>query len=264
MVVAVASPRIDFRPLNAVGVWLRHYVAFRSGWLIETTGIVVEPAFILLAIGFGVGRFVNNIAPGMTYQEFVAPGIIMGSAMWHALFQCSWGAYQRMKTHHIYETMLVAPVNLTEIALGEIAWAATLSLMTTAAVLAAAAAFGLIDSAWAVFILPVGLITGLMFGGMGLVFASIAPSSHTLTLVFTMVGTPLFFASGAFFPISSLPDWVEPIAWSLPLTPATHAARAFATGEVAWINALQVLYVVGLALLFFAIAARLLRRKLIV
>ena len=264
MAVAILHRRIDFRPRNVAGVWMRHYVAFRSGWLVESTAIVLEPMFILLAVGFGIGRFVSDIAPGLTYQEFVAPGIIAGNAMWHALFQCSWGAYQRMQTHRVYETMLTAPVNMSELAAGEIAFGATRSLMTTVAVLATAAALGLIGSPWAILIVGVGLLTGLVFGGMGLVFAAIAPSSHSLTLVFTMVGTPLFFFSGAFFPIASLPDWLEPVAWALPLTPAVHASRGLATGEFGLTHLYALLYLTGLALLLYPLATRLLRRRLIV
>lgn len=261
---AIAPGGLVFRAGKVSAIWMRHYVAFRSGWVIESTAILLEPLFMLVAIGFGIGRFVDNIAPGFTYQEFVAPGVVVGSAMWHSLFSCAWGAYQRMQTHKVYETMLTAPVNLSELAAGEIVWGATRSIMTTVAVLAAAAALGLISSPWAVLVIAIGFLTGLVFGGMGLIYASIAPSTHSLTLIFTMIGTPLFFFSGAFFPIDSLPDFIEPLAWAMPLTPAVHVARGLSTAEFALSHLYSVLYLAGLAAVFYPIAIRLLRRRLLI
>ncbi|MCH7735024.1 MAG: ABC transporter permease [Chloroflexi bacterium] len=263
MATAISTPRVDFRPRNVYGVWLRHWLAFKAGWLVDSSAIVIEPVFILLAVGFGIGRFVENISEGLTYQEFVAPGIIAANAMWPALFNCSWGAYQRMENHKVYETMISAPVNLSELAAGEIVWGATRSLMTTAAVLTIAAMLGLIDSPLAILILPVGVLIGLVFGGMGLIYASIAPSQHSMMLIFTLIGTPIFFFSGAFFPIDSLHSAVQPIAWVMPLTGGVHAARGLATGDFGLGEVFGLLYLGGLAVTFYPIAFLLLRRKLV-
>ncbi len=264
MTASIITSRIDFRPRNVYGIWTRHWMSFKGGWIVESSAIVIEPLFILLAVGFGIGRFVENISDGLSYQEFVAPGIIAANAMWPALFNCSWGAYQRMENHHVYETMLSAPVNLSELAAGEIAWGATRSAMTTAAVLAIAAMLGLLNSPLAILILPVGVLIGLVFGGMGLIYASIAPSQHSMMLIFTLIGTPIFFFSGAFFPIDSLHSSVQPIAWAMPLTGGVHAARGLATGEFGMGEVYGLLYLTGLALTFYPVAFLLLRRKLVV
>ncbi|NQW17490.1 MAG: ABC transporter permease [Chloroflexi bacterium] len=254
---------IDFRPSNVYGVWLRHWLAFKGGWLIDSTAIVIEPLFILLAVGFGIGRFVEGIQGDLSYQEFVAPGIIAANAMWPALFNCSWGAYQRMENHKIYETMISAPVNLSELAAGEIIWGATRAAMTTAAVLIVAMILGLLSSPLAILILPLGFLVGLVFGGMGLVYASIAPTQHSMMLIFTLIGTPIFFFSGAFFPIDSLHSGLQPVAWAMPLTGAVHVARGLSTGELGLSHLYGLLYMIGLASVFYPLAFILLRRKLI-
>lgn len=263
MTIAGGLPIVDFRIRNVVGVWIRHYTAFRHVWLVESTAILIEPLFVLLAVGFGIGQFVEDIADDLSYREFVTPGIIMGNAMFHALFEGSWGAYQRLKTHRIYDTILTAPVNMSELAAGEIIWGATRALMTTSAVLAAAAALGLVSSPWVVLVPFAGVLTGLVFAGIGLMFAAVAPSTHSLMLVFTMVATPLFFGSGAFFPIDTLPGWLEPAAWALPLTPAVHVARGMAVGTLGASEVFAVLYMLGLAAIFYPVAVLLLRRRLI-
>ena len=254
----------DFRIANVVSVWLRHVTAFRRVWVVDLTAILLEPLFVLVGVGFGIGHFVENISPGFTYQDFIAPGIIVGNAMFHAIFECSWGAYQRMRTQAIYDAIITAPVNVNELAAGEIIWGATRAAMTTGAVLAAAAALGLIHSPLAVFVIPIGFLTGLVFGGVGLSFASIARSSHSLMLVFTTIATPLFFFSGTFFPVDSLPRWLQPVAWALPLTPAVHAARGLTSGDFGLGHVYAILYLLGLAAVFYPIATMLLRRRILV
>lgn len=264
MTTTTAVRSETFRVRNVTGVWLRHFTAFKRGYHIETSAIVVEPALILLAMGFGVGRLVGDLPGGVTYAVFVAPGIMVGNAMWHSIFECSWGAYRRMQIQKIYESILTAPVNMRELAAGEIGWGMTRAVMTTAAVLAVTGVVGLIESPWALGVLLIGALTGLVFGGMGLMFAAIAPTTHSLTLVFTLVATPLFFFSGSFFPLEALPDFLEPVAWALPLTPAVQAARGFATGSVGATELYSILYLVVLAAVFYPLATLLLRRRLIV
>jgi lipooligosaccharide transport system permease protein len=263
MTMLVMRAGLDFRPANVYGVWLRHWLAFKGGWLVDSTAIVIEPLFVLLAVGYGIGKFVEGIEGNLSYQEFVAPGIIAANAMWPALFNCSWGAYQRMENHKIYETMISAPVNLSELAAGEIVWGATRATMTTAAVLLVATILGLIGSPLAILILPLGFLVGLVFGGMGLVYASLAPTQHSMMLIFTLIGTPIFFFSGAFFPIDSLHSGLQPVAWAMPLTGAVHVARGLSTGDLGMSHLYGLLYMIGLASVFYPLAFMLLRRKLI-
>lgn len=259
--------KFDFRLRGVVGVWLRHYTAFKGGWMIEMTGILLEPVFILAAVAFGIGKLVGEVETdddGIRYAVFVAPGIVVGNAMWHSLFECSWGAFRRLQTNRIYDSILAAPVSMRELAMGEIGWGATRAFMTTVAVLAFAAATGLVESPWAIGIILAGVLTGFMFGAFGLIAAALAPSTHMLTLVFTMVATPLFFFSGTFFPISTLPTLVQPFAWALPLTHPVRIARAFATGDLYLSLLWSLLYIIVATAIFFPLATRLLRRRLLV
>jgi len=154
-------------------------------------------------------------------------------------------------------------VLMRELAAGEIAWATTQAVMTTVAVTAFAAALGLIDSYWAIAIVVAGALTGVMFGAIGLVFAAVAPNTHALTLVFTLFATPLWFFSGAFFPVETLPGAAQAIAWALPMTPAVHLGRGLAGGDLALSHLFATIYLVGLAAIFYPLATWLLRRRLL-
>ena len=228
------APRIiaGVRWRSVQALWLRHAVALKRIWKVATTWYLVEPAIGLAAVGFGIGRLVEEVEGGMRYAVFVTPGIIMASAMIHAIFECSWGVFYRI-TGGFYETVLTAPVTVSELALGDVAWATTRAVLTTVSVGAVAVAFGWITSPWAVGMLLAAILVGMEIGAIGLIFAALSSNTHTLSLVFTVVATPLYFFSGSFFPIAVLPDVLEPLAWALPLTPGVHIAQGFAWGQLA-------------------------------
>jgi lipooligosaccharide transport system permease protein len=135
--------------------------------------------------------------------------------------------------------------------------------LTTISVGLVAAAFGWITSPWAVGMLLAAILVGMEIGAIGLIFAALSPNTHTLSLVFTVVATPLYFFSGSFFPIAVLPDVLEPLAWVLPLTPGVHIAQGFARGQLALTHLWSALYMMGLTAVIMPIAIRLLKRRLV-
>ncbi|MDE0508126.1 MAG: ABC transporter permease, partial [Gammaproteobacteria bacterium] len=56
----------------------------------------LEPFVALIAVGIGIGRLVQDVE-GIPYAIFLTPGVIAGSAMFHAIFECSWGAFFRIQ-----------------------------------------------------------------------------------------------------------------------------------------------------------------------
>ena len=81
---------------SVAGMWFRHALVFRRTWWTAMTWYLIEPAAALLAIGFGVGQLVNEVE-GVPYAQFVTPGVIVGSAMFHAIFECAWGSFFRIQ-----------------------------------------------------------------------------------------------------------------------------------------------------------------------
>ncbi|MEX0763327.1 MAG: ABC transporter permease [Dehalococcoidia bacterium] len=256
----LAAPRVRLR--SVTGIWMRHFVALLRVWRVAMTWFLIEPAFILLAVGFGIGRIVGDFDEAVPYAVFVTPGIIIGSAMFHALFECSWNSYHRID-NRLYETMLTTPLSVSEMAIGEILWATTRALITTVTVGIFAAALGWLDSWTSLGVLLAAIFIGVQFGAMGLIFAALAPNTHSLSLVFTVVATPLYFFSGAFFPISVLPEWAQPFAWAAPLTPGVHLARGFVMGSLDITHLWSVLYMIGLTAVIYPVAVHLLKRRLI-
>ena len=261
MVAASSSYIAGVRLRSIAGIWFRHALVLRRTWLPSVTWYFVEPFVALMAIGLGIGALVDDV-DGLPYAQFVTPGIIAGSAMFHAIFECSWGAFFRIQKG-MYETTMTAPVSTRELAMGDVSWAMSRAVITAFCIGVVAAALGWIDNISGVGVLLAAALIGMQFGALGLIFAAVSPNVHILSLTFTVVATPLYFFSGAFFPISVLPDWVEPIAWAAPLTPAVHLARGFVTGDLAVSHLFSGLYVLGLTAVLFPIAAVLLHRRLV-
>lgn len=253
-------PNVRLR--SVTGVWMRHWEAFARYWAINMTWILIEPAIMLMAVAFGIGQLVTEVEGAPTYAIFVTPGIIMGSAMFHSLFETSWNAYNRID-QDLYHTQLTAPVTPFEITLGDISWGVTKSLMTAVAVIGFAAIFGWVEGWLSIGIIIPAVLTGIMFGAMGFLFSTTAPYIAFMILVFTLVATPLFFFSGTFFPLSVLPGWAQGMAQFMPMTPAVHIARGFATDTLGWEHLWSGLYMLALTAIMWPAAVWLLRRRLV-
>lgn len=78
-----------FRVLN------RHWQVFARTWLHNLMFNVAEPLLYLSAMGFGLGVMVGRIE-GVTYLEFIAPGMVALSAMYSATFECTYGTFLRL------------------------------------------------------------------------------------------------------------------------------------------------------------------------
>ncbi len=219
MAVAQSMYTGGIRPRSIAGIWFRHALVLRHTWLPSMAWYFVEPFVVLVAIAIGIGRLVENV-DGIPYALFVTPGVIAGSAMFHAIFECSWGAFFRIQKG-VFETTLTAPVSTRELALGEISWAVTRAIITATCVGVVAATLGWIESAYGAGVLFAAALVGVQFGALGLIFAALAPNIHILSLTFTVVASPLYFFSGGL--LSNIR--VAGLGGADSLGRATHARR---------------------------------------
>ena len=255
-----ASSALTLGPLWAIvrrhlrALWRHRNVAF--------TWFVVEPWIALLAAALGIGKLVGTVNGDMSYATFVTPGIVMGTAMFHALGNAAWAAFDRVN-QNVYETMLTAPITIAELVGAELVFASINALLSTLSVGGLAVAFGWIPLTALPLLLLISIGVGLLFGGIGQCFAATMPNFQSLTLVFTLLATPLYFFSGTFFPIEVLPGALQTVAWAAPLTPLVQLARDAVQGEFGPNAALQLGYLLTLVLTFYGLAMTLMRRRLL-
>jgi lipooligosaccharide transport system permease protein len=225
-------------------------------------GSLTEPFLYLLALGYGLGSLVARIE-GMSYIQFIAPGLVVSAAMYAATFEGTYGTYTRLVPQHTFEGILATPVGVCEVTLGEVLYAAIKASSAGLAVLLVVAAFGLAQSPLVVLVAPLTLMCGFLFGGLAVLVAGVSPSYDFFTYYFTLAVTPMFLFSGIFFPLSQLPSWAQTVAWFSPLTHAANISRALFTGQIDAAVGFDILWLVVAAALPVFPAILFLRRRLI-
>lgn len=211
----------------AFKVWYRDFTVWTRYWWTSLIGAIGEPVLYFLAIGYGLGSFIPAIE-GMSYLQFLAPALICSAVMHSASFETTYSSYTRMEVQKTFYSIAVTPVNLSEVIAGEILWGATKSLLSGGIMFLAVAFLGLIDSPAALWMVPVLVLEALLFSSLGMLMTSFAKDYDFFTYYITLFLEPMFLFSGTFFPLSSLPEWVQKIAWILPLThPVAIARRLF-------------------------------------
>jgi len=254
------NPPFSYR---AFRVWQRNRDVFLHLWKTEMSLAFGEPFLILLAMGYGLGSYVA-LSQGQSYLQFIAPGIVASYAMYTATSECTYGSYVRMELQKTFDAIIATPVNIEDVIAGEIFWAATRSALTGAIILIVATLFGLVHSPWALLILPLMALAGLMFGAVSMVFTSVVPSINSFNYYFSLFVTPMFFFGGVFFPLNRLPEVVQRLAWFVPLTPVVNLSRAMVEGDLHQGLLLDLLYVIVVAALFFAASLYSMKKRLII
>jgi lipooligosaccharide transport system permease protein len=131
-----------------------------------------------------------------------------------------------------YEAIHATPIRVADIVAGELVWLAARLSMVAATFMLVIGAFGVIRSPSAILALPAAVLTGLAFGAPILAYAATLKTNGNFNYLFRFVITPLFLFSGVFFPVSRLPDWIEPLAWLTPLFHGVAITRGLTMGSL--------------------------------
>jgi len=210
-------------------VWRRDALNFSKLWRGALLPTFLDPLFYLVAMGFGLGTYLATIQ-GIPYKNFIAPGLIASAAMWAAAFETTYNVYIKMNENRLYDALIATPIEVPDLIFGEVAWAATRSLVYGTSFLAVITAFGLVDSWWALTIPFFLLLGGACFAVIGIAFTALIPKIDLYSYFFTLFITPMFLFSGIFFPLEKLPGALELVAWFTPLYHLVNVMRELATG----------------------------------
>jgi len=247
---------------GALAVWRRNLLVWRKLMGPSLLFNFGEPFIYLLGLGFGLGRFIGDMA-GMPYLTYLASGLLASSAMNTATFEGLYSVYTRMVPQQTYEGMLATPLAVDDIVAGEMLWCATKGFISSSAILIVSVLVGAIGDWHALLCLPVFVLVGLCFAGPALVVASISPSYDFFSYYVTLIITPMFVLCGVFYPVTALPEFIQNVVVYLPLTHAVALVRPLAAGLPVESAVLHVAVLSGFALIGFYLAVVLTRRRLI-
>jgi len=217
---------------RAFRVWQRHLTVYTKLYKSSFALNFIEPILYLSALGLGLGAYIGEIH-GMPYIEFIAPGIIASSAMFAAIYECTYGTYVRMTFQKTFDAILATPINIDDLIAGELMWGATKSVLYGTTIALVISLLGLVHSPMIMLVVPVLFLSGLIFAELSLVVAALIPGIDSFNYFYTLVMTPMFLFSGIFFPLDTLPKIVSTIAFFTPLYHFVNVCRSLAEGHLA-------------------------------
>lgn len=243
-------------------VWARNLTVYKHTYKQNILPNFFEPVFYFLSMGLGLGARMGEI-DGIPYLAFIAPGLIASQAMMGASFEVTWNCFVKAYFNRTYEGYLTTPVLIEEVVLGEILWAVTRSLIYASAFVIVMACFGLVRSWWALAALPVVILVGALFSGLGILFTSMIRYIDFYSYYYSLFISPMFLFSGVFYPVETLPLGLQIVIKSLPLYHAVALLRGLVLGRVGWdLLGHAAVLIAASALLVFA-AVRVFARRMV-
>lgn len=204
---------------SVLAVWKRNFIQFKKTWLISLFWIVLEPSFVLGALGFGLGRYVNSVG-GQSYLEFFFPALLCNSVMMIAFYESTYANYTKLSYSKLYQSILLTPVEPEHLLWGEVLWAASKALLSAMGIMVVALFFGAIGSWTILLALPGLFLTGMIFSCIGMIVTSRVRNYDQIIYPSSGLIIPLSLFSGTYFPLESLP---KPLFYLAQLSPLTHA-----------------------------------------
>jgi len=209
-------------------LWLRQIKRFiRSKSRI--VGSIVQPLMFLLALGFGFGPVFAKAGQG-NYIQFLASGIIAMSVLFTSIFSGMEIIWDR-QFGFLKET-LVAPVSRLQIMVGRTLGGATVAFLqgTIVFFISLIAGFRPVSGVGILIGFVSMAMMAVIFTAVGIAIASKMDDPHGFQMIMNFMVQPLFFLSGALFPLDGLPKALGSVIYGNPLTYAVDAMRGAFTG----------------------------------
>ncbi len=207
-------------------ITLRNWTVYKKDLIANISPTVADPALILVSLGLGLGAFLTNVE-GMSYMQFLAPGLTVATALFTSFFESSYGFYVRMTFENVFKAMLTTPIGIKEVVFGEMFWVGLKGGIMAIGVAIVLALCGLMKNP---FLIPaigiVGFLVAVPCGAMGLIATAMVRNINQFQSVYSFIIAPLYFLSGIFFPISQMAIPVRIVAEFFPLIHGVRLAQS--------------------------------------
>ncbi|HLH01204.1 MAG TPA: ABC transporter permease [Bryobacteraceae bacterium] len=234
---------------------LRRYSRSRAQ-LIASLG---QPLMYLLALGFGLGPVFQKAGQG-SYLQFVAPGVIAMTILFSSVFS-GIGLLWDRQFGFLKET-LVAPVPRIQVMLGRTLGAATVAVLQgcLVTIVCFIAGFRFTHLALSPLALVFMLLIACLFAALGTAIGSMLQNMQGFQLIMNFLVMPIFFLSGALFPLNGLPKVLGFITSLDPLAYGVDGLRSALLARAHFGMAIDVAVLVGVTIVLLIIGSRLFAR----
>lgn len=189
----------------------------------------------LAAMGLALGGLVDahtDAVDGVSYLVFVAPAIVVSSAVQTATGEMTFPVMEGFKWRRTYYGPAAAPLTPGQIALGHQLTAVSRYAIQSALGLGFLALFGALTSPWAWLLVPIATLAGLSFGApLQAYSATLKEEGFQFAAIQRFVVMPMFLFAGTFFPLANMPGYLHWIGWVSPIWHGSELARAATYGH---------------------------------
>jgi lipooligosaccharide transport system permease protein len=248
------------------------YIGYRRTWRGRIISTFLNPVLFLAGMGFALGSMVDRGAGDaqlpIPFITFVATGLLAANAMQVGFGEGAWPIMAGIKWRKTFDAVLVTPLTVADLINGLLLWGAIHLAFALGVFALIAVLFGAIEPLPALLALFPAVLGGLAFQAVATAITSRLEDETGLTTMMRFGIVPMFLFSGTFFPISQLPDWLEPVAIATPLFHAVDLVRKLALPGVGegvvttipmWVH---VAYLVVMTAAGWLLAIRFLERRL--
>ena len=233
---------------------IKRFVRARS----RLVGMIINPLIWIVFFGLGWSKvfdfpYAEIIFGGVDYLTFLSPGV-----MSMTIFATSFVAGISViwdKQFGFLKEVLVAPSSRSEAMAGRIVGDSLIALLQGAIILGLM--FILASDLNPAGILPaagLGFLVAVSFSSLGVTIALKMRSMEGFQMLINFITLPLLFLSGAFYPITTMPEWMKVMAYFNPLTYAVDGMRYFLTGTSVMHPMIDVLLLALLSIVLLAVA----------
>jgi ABC-2 type transport system permease protein len=217
-------PRSAASELRAIKiVWQRELIRYFSDRVRIATSLL-QPVLFLFVLGTGLSKLASQGTGGLNLRTFLYPGILSMTVLFTAIFSAASVVWDR--EFGFLREMLVAPVRRSSIVIGKCLGGATVATAQGVLMIAMAGLVG-VPYAPSLVLAVFGLqiVLSFMLTAFGLVVAARVKQMQSFMALTQMLVMPLFFLSGAMFPLTGLPTWLTVLNRIDPLTYAVDPMR---------------------------------------
>lgn len=228
----------------AIRVWESHFTLYRTIWRSNVMGALLQPLLYLLGMGLGVGALVDRgassdrLLDGLTYFQFLAPGLLATTGMMISAQESLWPVMGGFRWQRSFHAQAASPLSPGEITGGLALWQTTRSIISVGGVAVVLAFFSETRSPGLALAVLFGGLTGVAFAAPLTAWSATRERDTSFPSVMRFVIMPLFLFGGAFYPVSQLPGWMQPVAEITPLWHGVELCRGAVHGRLDVVEAI--------------------------
>ena len=229
-----------------------------------------NPLFYLIAVGIGIGVLVEQGSGtsgtnGIKYIAFIAPALLANTAIMGIMDETVFPTIEGFKWRKLFFAQNATPITGRQIAMGVYIAAICRAIFSVNVYYILLLAFDVVDFGISFLLVPIAVLGGGAFGALMLFAAAkIEKEDQFFNILSRLVIMPLFLFSGTFFPLSSMPIYLQPIGWVSPLWHATELGReaAFDYGISTTMVLVHLVFLTTLLVVGLVFAARQFEKRL--